>query len=83
MGGTVAELRQTFTQATSRAESVIALARKSEESSSGGAVAVGESISWMDKLRDQVAAIGRTMEGVVQRSTEIGAIIDVVAVMRD
>src|SRR5262249_57841229 len=36
MGATVAELRETFNQATAKAESVIELARHSEESSTGG-----------------------------------------------
>ena len=40
MGATVAELRQTFGEATSKAESVIELARRSEESSTGGGSAV-------------------------------------------
>jgi methyl-accepting chemotaxis protein len=78
MGATVAELRETFNQATSKAESVIELARKSEESSSGGAVAVRESIDGMGEIRDQVIAIAQTISGLVQRTDQIDAIIDVV-----
>jgi len=78
MGTTVAELRQTFNQATAKAESVIELARRSEESSTGGANAVKESIDGMVHIRDQVAAIAQTITGLVQRTDQIDAIIDVV-----
>lgn len=78
MGATVAELRETFNQATSKAESVIELARKSEESSSGGADAVRESIDGMGQIRDQVSAIAQTISGLVTRTDQIDAIIDVV-----
>jgi methyl-accepting chemotaxis protein len=78
MGATVAELRETFNQATLKAESVIELARRSEESSSGGAEAVKESIDGMGHIRDQVVAIASTIQGLVQRTDQIDAIIDVV-----
>jgi methyl-accepting chemotaxis protein len=78
MGATVAELRETFNQATSKAEGVIELARKSEESSSGGSDAVRESIDGMEQIRDQVSAISSTISGLVQRTDQIDAIIDVV-----
>jgi methyl-accepting chemotaxis protein len=78
MGATVAELRETFNQATAKAESVIELARRSEESSSGGAEAVKQSIDGMMHIREQVAAIAQTIDGLVQRTDQIDAIIDVV-----
>ena len=78
MGATVSELRETFNQATSKAESVIDLARRSEESSSGGAEAVKQSIDGMAHIREQVAAIAQTIDGLVQRTDQIDAIIDVV-----
>jgi methyl-accepting chemotaxis protein len=78
MGATVAELRESFNQATAKAESVIELARKSDESSSGGADAVRESIDGMEHIRDQVAAIAETISGLVRRTEQIDAIIDVV-----
>ncbi len=78
MGATVAQLRDTFAQATTKAESVIDLARRSEESSSGGERAVKESVAGMVHIRDQVAAIARTIQGLVQRTDQIDAIIDVV-----
>jgi methyl-accepting chemotaxis protein len=78
MGATVAELRETFNQATSKAESVIDLARRSEESSTGGIEAVKESIEGMGQIRDQVVAIASTISGLVQRTDQIDAIIDVV-----
>ena len=65
MGATVAELRQTFGEATSKAESVIELARRSEESSTGGGSAVKEKHDdGMGHLRDQVQAISpETIQG--------------------
>jgi methyl-accepting chemotaxis protein len=78
MGATVAELRQTFSEATSKAEAVIDLARRSEESSSGGAGAVKESIDGMVHIRDQVAAIAQTIQGLLERTDQINAIIEVV-----
>jgi methyl-accepting chemotaxis protein len=78
MGATVAELRETFTQATAKAESVIELARHSEDSSTGGAAAVKESIEGMRQIRDQVVATATTITGLVQRTDQIDAIIEVV-----
>jgi methyl-accepting chemotaxis protein len=78
MGATVAQLREIFSQATSKAESVIDLARRSEESSTGGAQAVRESIDGIGQLRAQVAQIAQTIAGLVQRTEQIDAIIDVV-----
>jgi methyl-accepting chemotaxis protein len=78
MGATVAELRETFNQATAKAESVIDLARRSEESSSGGAEAVKQSIDGMMHIKEQVANIAQTIDGLVQRTDQIDAIIDVV-----
>lgn len=78
MGATVAELRQTFGEATSKAEAVIDLARRSEESSSGGASAVKESIDGMVHIRDQVAAIAQNIQGLIERTDQINAIIEVV-----
>src|SRR5260370_3838474 len=78
MGATVAELGETFNQSTAKAESVIDLARRSEESSSGGAEEVKQSIDGMMHIREQVAAIASTIDGLVQRTDQIDAIIDVV-----
>lgn len=78
MGATVAELRQTFSEATSKAELVIDLARRSEESSTGGSSAVKESIDGMGHLRDQVLAIAQTIQGLLERTDQINAIIEVV-----
>jgi methyl-accepting chemotaxis protein len=77
-GATVAELRETFNQASERAQAVIDLAKKSEESTSTGRSSVQESVASMEQIRDQVLTISRTMMGLVDRTTQIGAIIDVV-----
>lgn len=78
MGATVSQLRETFSHATNKAETVIDLARRSEESSSGGADAVRDSIDEMSHIRDQVAAIAHTIRELVQRTDQIDAIIEVV-----
>lgn len=77
-GATVAELRETFNQASERAQAVIELAKKAEESTTSGNLAVQQSVAAMEELRDQVAAISRTIVGLVERTTQIGAIIDAV-----
>jgi methyl-accepting chemotaxis protein len=77
-GATVAQLRETFTQTSERAQAVIDLAKKSEESSSSGRTAVQESVAAMEQLRDQVFSISKTILGLVERTTQIGSIIDAV-----
>ena len=77
-GSTVEELRETFAQAAERAQAVIDLAKKSQESTSSGKSAVQESVSAMEQIRDQVITISRTMIGLVERTTQIGTIIDAV-----
>ena len=78
MGATVSELRETSMQATSKAETVIDLARRSEESSSSGLVAVRDSVTEMTQVRDQVVSTSHTIKGLVQRTDQIDAIIGVV-----
>ena len=77
-GATVAELRETFHQASERAQGVIDLAKKSEESTNTGRRAVEESIVAMEDIRDQVFAISRTMLSLVERTKLIGNIIETV-----
>jgi methyl-accepting chemotaxis protein len=77
-GATVAQLRETFAQTSERAQAVIDLAKKSEESSNSGRAAVQESVAAMEQMRDQVTAISRTILGLVERTNQIGSIIDAV-----
>jgi methyl-accepting chemotaxis protein len=77
-GTTVAELREAFNQASERAQQVIDLAKKSDESTTSGRAAVQESVGGMEQIREQVLAISRTMVGLVDRTGQIGSIIDVV-----
>jgi len=77
-GATVAELRETFKQAADRAQAVIDLAKRSEESTSTGKRAVEQSVSAMESIKDQVAAISTVMSGLVERTNQIGTIIDAV-----
>jgi len=77
-GATVAELRETFKQAADRAQAVIDLAKRSEESTSTGKKAVEQSVSAMESIKDQVLAISTVMAGLVERTNQIGTIIDAV-----
>lgn len=75
-GATVAELRETFNQAAERAQAVIDLAKKTEESTGAGTQAVQQSVGSMEQIRDQVHTISRSIMGLVERTTQIGVIID-------
>ena len=77
-GATVAELRETFKQAAERAQAVIDLAKRSEDSTSSGRRAVDQSMTAMEQIRDQVVAIRRTAEELVERTNQINTIIDAV-----
>jgi methyl-accepting chemotaxis protein len=57
---------------------VIDLAKRSEESTSTGKRAVEQSVSAMESIKDQVAAISKVMSGLVERTNQIGTIIDAV-----
>jgi methyl-accepting chemotaxis protein len=78
MAAAVSELRETFQQAKNKAEGVIELARRSDESSSKGTHAVNETMAGMDHVRNQVLAISETITGLVDKTNQIDAIIDVV-----
>lgn len=75
-GATVAELRETFNQAAERAQAVIDLAEKTETSTSAGTTAVKESVTSMEQIRDQVHATSKSIGGLIERTTQIGVIID-------
>jgi methyl-accepting chemotaxis protein len=77
-GATVAQLKETFKQAAERAQAVIDLAMKSEDSTSSGKTAVEQSVAAMEQIRDQVVTISKTMIGLVDRTNQIGTIIDAV-----
>lgn len=77
-GATVAQLRENFHQASERAQRVIDLAKKSEDSTVSGRLAVQESVASMVQIRDQVMTISRTILGLVERTNQIGTIIDAV-----
>jgi methyl-accepting chemotaxis protein len=77
-GATVAELRETFTQASDRAQAVIDLAQRSEESTTSGRASVDESVQAMEQIRDQVGAMSGTITSLVERTAQISSIIDTV-----
>jgi methyl-accepting chemotaxis protein len=77
-GATLSELRQIFAQAAERAQAVIDLAKRSEDSTSSGRTAVQESVLAMEQIRDEVSHISSSIQGLVERTQRIGAIVDTV-----
>ena len=77
-GATMAELKEIFAQASERAQSVIDLAKKSEDSTTSGRTAVQESVEAMGQIRDEVTHISSTIVGLVERTNQIATIIDTV-----
>jgi methyl-accepting chemotaxis protein len=77
-GATLSELRQIFTQASDRAQAVIDLAKRSEDSTTSGRAAVEESVVAMEQIRDEVGHISSSIQGLVERTQQIGAIVDTV-----
>ena len=77
-GATVAELRETFHQASERAQTVIELARRSVESTSLGKASVDESVAAMKVISDQVLTISETIFGLVEQTAQIATLIDTV-----
>lgn len=77
-GATVTQLREIFTQARSKAEGVVDLAKVSEANSTTGEQAVQQSVRAMEGMREQVNATASTLERLVQQTKAIGDIIDVV-----
>ncbi len=77
-GATLSELKAIFTEAADRAQEVIQLARKSEESTQSGRSAVQESVTAMEQIRDEVTHIARTIEGLVEKTGQIAILIDTV-----
>ncbi len=77
-GATMAELKEIFAQASERAQSVIDLAKKSEDSTTSGRTAVQESVEAMEQIRDEVTHISSTIVGLVERTNQIAVIIDTV-----
>ena len=77
-GATMAELKEIFAQAAERAQSVIDLAKKSEDSTTSGRTAVQESVQAMEQIRDEVSHISVTILGLVERTNQIAVIIDAV-----
>lgn len=75
---TVAEIAQTSKQATTYADSVISSATRSESLSSEGQKVVGESVSGMDKLSEQVRAIALAITELNEQTLQIGDIITTV-----
>jgi methyl-accepting chemotaxis protein len=79
MEGQLGALKEAFEQASQRSEAVIEVARRSEKASASGTEAVKETLAQMQGIRDQVAIINKQMQAMVDRSVEIGAIIEAVS----
>jgi methyl-accepting chemotaxis protein len=74
----LAQLRQIFAQAADRAQAVIDLATRSEDSTSTGRNAVQQSVKAMEEIREEVGRISTTIVGLVDRTQQISAIVDTV-----
>ena len=74
----MAQLRENFGQAADRAQAVIELAQRSEESTTTGKGSVEESVVAMVQIRDQVTAMSATITRLVERTAQIRGIIDTV-----
>ncbi|QRN94254.1 HAMP domain-containing protein [Archangium violaceum] len=77
-GATVAEIAQTSKQATSFADTVIGGTQRSESLSAEGQKVVGESVSAMEKLSEQVKAIALAITDLNEQTLQIGDIITTV-----
>ncbi len=77
-GATVAEIAQTSKQATSFADSVISGTQRSDALSAEGQKVVGESVSAMEKLSEQVKAIALAITDLNEQTLQIGDIITTV-----
>lgn len=77
---TVTEIAETSRQATAHADTVIGLAKKSEELSQEGDTAVQDSLSAMSGLGDQVKTIATSITDLSERSLQIG---DIMSSMKD
>ncbi|HSP78588.1 MAG TPA: HAMP domain-containing protein, partial [Myxococcaceae bacterium] len=75
---TVAEIAQTSKQATSYADTVISGTSRSDALSTEGQQVVGESVSAMDKLTEQVKAIALAITDLNEQTLQIGDIITTV-----
>lgn len=72
---TVTEIAETSRQATSHADTVVELARKSEDLSKEGEHAVQQTLSAMSNLGDQVKAIALSITELSERTLQIGDIM--------
>ena len=79
-GTTVAEIAQTSKQATAYADNVISGTQRSENLSAEGQKVVGESVSGMEKLGEQVKAIALAITDLSERTLQIG---DIIATVKD
>ncbi len=77
---TVTEIAETSRQATAHADTVIGLAKKSEELSQEGDTAVQDSLSSMGGLGEQVKTIATSITDLSERSLQIG---DIMSSMKD
>jgi methyl-accepting chemotaxis protein len=72
---TVTEIAETSRQATAHADTVVGIARKSEDLSKEGEHAVQETLAAMSNLGDQVKAIALSITELSERTLQIGDIM--------
>ena len=72
---TVTEIAETSRQATAHADTVVGIARKSEDLSKEGEYAVQQTLAAMGNLGDQVKAIALSITELSERTLQIGDIM--------
>ena len=72
---TVTEIAETSRQATAHADTVVGIARKSEDLSREGEHAVQQTLAAMSNLGDQVSAIALSITDLSERTLQIGDIM--------
>lgn len=77
-GGVVSALRDTFVEAGQEAQAVAALARTSQESSAEGKRAVEQVGASIQALHLHAGSLAETVTGLVERTSRIGSLIELV-----
>jgi methyl-accepting chemotaxis protein len=80
---TMQEIRQTSSTASSKAETVIAIAKKAEEFSGAGQAAVENSLHSLQEIRTQIEQIVAKIADLSERTLQVGGIIETVKDLAD
>ena len=80
---TMQEIRQTSSTASSKAETVITIAKKAEEFSGAGQAAVENSLHSLQEIRTQIEQIVAKIADLSERTLQVGGIIETVKDLAD